>query len=118
MLVRQFLLVKKIARSGSNNKLLKTNYRLAALHSLISTRAGALPKICRHATKTGELCVVQLGDACIASAKCAIRFCPQRIRCASEGGPQNEASQGLMPYAELHFSWPIQITKIWAPPVS
>jgi hypothetical protein len=68
-------LVKKLARFGSNSQLLKKNvYRLAALHSLISTRAGALPKICRHTTKTGELCVVKLGDACIALAKCAFAF--------------------------------------------
>jgi hypothetical protein len=57
---------------------------MAALHSLISTRAGALPKICRQTTKTGELCVVKLGDARIAAAKCAIRVC------TSEDGPQND----------------------------
>jgi hypothetical protein len=37
-------------------------YGFAALYSLISTRAGALPKIYRHyrqTTKSGELCVVK-----------------------------------------------------------
>jgi hypothetical protein len=82
-------LVKKLARFGSSNKHLKKKealwaflfivYGFAALHSLISTRAGALPKICRQTTRTGELCVVKLGDACIAVAKFAIRFSPQRI---------------------------------------
>jgi hypothetical protein len=72
----------------------------------LSTRAGALPKICRQTTKTSELCVVKLGGAYaqLYVAKSAFAFVLSGYKvCASEGGPLNGASG---PYAELHFHGP------------
>jgi hypothetical protein len=51
-----------------------SSLRSLCFYSLLSTRAGALPKICRQTTKIGELCVVKLGDECTAVAKRAASF--------------------------------------------
>jgi hypothetical protein len=49
--------------------------RSLRFYSLLSTRAGAPPKICRQTTKIGELCVVKLGDESTAVvAKRAVSF--------------------------------------------
>ena len=65
-----------IARFGAAISSLTKCLWLAALYSLMSTRAGALPKIYRQTTKRGELCVVTACNERIACSKACYFLLP------------------------------------------
>jgi hypothetical protein len=67
---------EKLARFGAAISSLTKCLWLAALYSLMSTRAGALPKIYRHTTKRGELCVVTACNERIACSKACYFLLP------------------------------------------